>query len=231
MSGLLGQKIGMTSVYDEHGNLIPVSVIKAGPCKIVSIRTKEKNGYHALQLGFGEKKEKRVSKPVLGQFKKKELTPSKVLREFKFSSDKEFKIGEEISVNIFSEGEKIKIRGRSKGKGFQGVMRRHGFGGVGGTTHGQSDRLRAPGSIGASSYPSRVFKGQRMAGRMGYENVTISNLKIFKIIPDQNLILIGGAVPGAHHEHGLRQFADGARSGPAPRAPEELFVRAAAPVG
>jgi len=197
MSGLLGQKIGMTSVYDEHGNLIPVSVIKAGPCKIVSIRTEEKNGYHALQLGFGEKKEKRVSKPVLGQFKKKDLTPSKVLREFKFSSEKEFKIGEEISVSIFSEGEKIKVRGRSKGKGFQGVMRRHGFGGVGGTTHGQSDRLRAPGSIGASSYPSRVFKGQRMAGRMGNENVTISNLKIFKIIPEQNIILVGGAVPGA----------------------------------
>ena len=145
MSGLLGQKIGMTSVYNESGDLIPVSVIKAGPCKIVSIKTKEKDGYHALQLGFGEKKEKRVSKPVLGQFKKKDLTPSKVLREFKFSSDKEFKIGEEISVNIFSEGEKIKVRGRSKGKGFQGVMRRHGFGGVGGTTHGQSDRLRAPG--------------------------------------------------------------------------------------
>jgi len=197
MSGLLGQKIGMTSVYNENGDLIPVSVIKAGPCKIVSIKTKEKDGYHALQLGFGEKKEKRVSKPVLGQFKKKDLTPSKVLKEFKFSSDKEFKIGEEISVGIFSEGEKIKVRGRSKGKGFQGVMRRHGFGGVGGTTHGQSDRLRAPGSIGASSYPSRVFKGQRMAGRMGYENVTVSNLKIFKIIHEQNLILVSGAVPGA----------------------------------
>jgi len=197
MFGLLGQKIGMTSVYNEQGDLIPVSVIKAGPCKIVSIKTKEKDGYHALQLGFGEKKEKRVSKPVLGQFKKKDLTPSKVLKEFKFSSDQEFKIGEEISVSIFSEGEKIKVRGRSKGKGFQGVMRRHGFGGVGGTTHGQSDRLRAPGSIGSSSYPSRVFKGQRMAGRMGNENVTISNLKIFKIIPEQNLILVGGAVPGA----------------------------------
>lgn len=197
MSGLLGQKIGMTSVYNEHGDLVPVSVIKAGPCKIVSIRTKGKDGHHSLQLGFGEKKEKRVSKPVLGQFKKNELAPLKVLKEFKFSSEQEFKVGDEINVSIFSEGEKIKVRGKSKGKGFQGVMRRHGFGGVGGTTHGQSDRLRAPGSIGASSYPSRVFKGQRMAGRMGYENVTISNLKVFKVIPEQNLILVRGAVPGA----------------------------------
>jgi large subunit ribosomal protein L3 len=197
MSGLLGQKIGMTSVYNEKGDLVPVSVIKAGPCKIVSIRTKEKDGYHALQLGFGEKKEKRVSKPVLGQFKKNELTPSKVLKEFKFSSEQEFKVGDEVNVTLFTEGEKIKVRARTKGKGFQGVMRRHGFGGVGGATHGQSDRLRAPGSIGASSYPSRVFKGQKMAGRMGYENVTISNLKVFKIIPEQNLILVRGAVPGA----------------------------------
>jgi large subunit ribosomal protein L3 len=197
MSGLLGQKIGMTSVYNEHGDLVPVSVIKAGPCKIVSIRTKEKDGYHALQLGFGEKKEKRVSKPVLGQFKKKELIPSKILKEFKFSHDQEYKIGDEINVSIFTEGEKIKVKARSKGKGFQGVMRRHGFGGVGGTTHGQSDRLRAPGSVGASSYPSRVFKGQRMAGRMGHENVTISNLKVHKIIPEQNLILVRGAIPGA----------------------------------
>ena len=197
MSGLLGQKIGMTSVYNEKGDLVPVSVIKAGPCKIVSIRTKEKDGYHALQLGFGEKKEKRVSKPVLGQFKKNELAPLKVLREFKFPSEQEFKVGDEINVSIFTEGEKIKVRAKSKGKGFQGVMRRHGFGGVGGATHGQSDRLRAPGSIGASSYPSRVFKGQKMAGRMGFENVTISNLKVFKIIPEQNLILVRGAVPGA----------------------------------
>jgi len=197
MSGLLGQKIGMTSVYNEKGDLVPVSVIKAGPCKIVSIRIKEKDGYHALQLGFGEKKEKRVSKPVLGQFKKNELAPLKVLKEFKFSSEQEFKVGDEINVTLFTEGEKIKVRARTKGKGFQGVMRRHGFGGVGGATHGQSDRLRAPGSIGASSYPSRVFKGQKMAGRMGYENVTISNLKVFKIIPEQNLILVRGAVPGS----------------------------------
>lgn len=197
MSGLLGQKIGMTSVYNEEGNLVPVSIIKAGPCKIVSIRTVEKDGYNSLQLGFGEVKEKRISRPVAGQFKKKELAPSKVLKEFRFPAKQEYKIGEEINVGIFAEGEKIKIRAKSKGKGFQGVMRRHGFGGVGGTTHGQSDRLRAPCSIGASSYPSRVFKGQKMAGRKGYENVTISNLLVHKIIPEQNLILVRGAIPGA----------------------------------
>jgi large subunit ribosomal protein L3 len=197
MSSLIGQKIGMTSVYNEQGDLVPVSIIKAGPCKIIAIKTKEKDGYNALQLGFNEKKEKRVSKPVLGQFKKNKLTPSKVLKEFKFPAKQEYKIGDEINVSIFTEGEKIKVRSRSKGKGFQGVMKRHGFGGVGGTTHGQSDRLRAPGSIGASSFPSRVFKGQKMAGRIGNENVTISNLKVFKVIPEQNLILVRGAVPGA----------------------------------
>lgn len=197
MSGIIGKKIGMSSVFDAQGDLIPVTVIQAGPCKIISIRTKEKDGYEALQLGFGERKEKNVSKPVKGLYKKSNLTPAAVLKEFKFASTSEYKIGDEVKVDLFIEGEKIKVRGRSIGKGFQGVMKRHGFGGVGGTTHGQSDRLRAPGSIGASSYPSRVFKGQRMAGRKGYENVTTSNLKIVKIIPEQNLILIKGAVPGA----------------------------------
>jgi large subunit ribosomal protein L3 len=197
MPGIIGRKIGMTNIFGLQGDIIPVTVVQAGPCKIVSLRTKEKDGYEALQLGFGEKKEKNIIKPVLGQYKKKSLTPSLVLKEFKFSSISDFKIGDEIKVDLFKEGEKIKVRSKSKGKGFQGVMRRHGFGGVGGTTHGQSDRLRAPGSIGASSYPSRVFKGQRMAGRMGYENVTISNLKVVKIIPEENLILVKGAVPGA----------------------------------
>ena len=197
MSGIIGKKIGMSSVFNADGELVPVTVILAGPCKVVSIRTKEKDGYESVQLAFGEKKEKNVSKPVLGQYKKNNLTPGLVLKEFKFPSVGEFKIGDEIKTDLFKEGEKIKVSGKSKGKGFQGVMRRHGFGGVGGTTHGQSDRLRAPGSIGASSYPSRVFKGQRMAGRMGYENVTISNLKIVKIIPEENLILVKGAVPGS----------------------------------
>ncbi len=197
MSGLIGRKIGMSNVFNSTGDLIPVTVIQAGPCKVVNVRTKDKDGYEALQLGFGEKKEKKVSKPVSGQFKKNNLTPSLILKEFKFPSPIEFKIGDEVKVDLFKEGENIKVRGLSKGKGFQGVMRRHNFGGVGGTTHGQSDRLRAPGSIGASSYPSRVFKGQRMAGRTGYENVTISNLKVVKIINEENLILIKGAVPGA----------------------------------
>jgi len=197
MSGLIGKKLGMSSVFNAQGDLIPVTVIQAGPCKIVSIRKKDTDGYEALQLGFGEKKEKNISKPVLGQFKKKELTPSRILKEFKFPSGTEYKVGDEIKVDFFHEGEKIKVRGRSKGKGFQGVMRRHGFGGVGGTTHGQSDRLRAPGSIGASSYPSRVFKGTRMAGRKGNESVTASNLSVVKILPEQNLILVKGAVPGS----------------------------------
>ncbi len=196
MSGIIGKKIGMSTVFNAEGEIVPVTVIQAGPCKVVAIRTKEKDGYEALQLGFGERKEKNITKPLSGQFKKNNLTPSKVLKEFKFAGA-EFKIGDEIKVDLFAEGEKIKVKGKSKGKGFQGVMRRHGFGGVGGTTHGQSDRLRAPGSIGASSYPSRVFKGQRMAGRMGYENVTVSNLKVIKILLEQNLILVKGAVPGS----------------------------------
>jgi large subunit ribosomal protein L3 len=197
MSGIIGRKIGMSNVFNSAGELIPVTIIKAGPCKVVSIRTADKNGYNALQLGFEERKEKNISKPVIGQFKKNNLTPSAYLKEFKFASDKEFKIGDEVKVDLFKEGEKIKVRGKSKGKGFQGVMKRHGFGGVGGTTHGQSDRLRAPGSIGASSYPSRVFKGQRMGGRKGYEKVTVSNLTVEKILTDENLILVKGAVPGS----------------------------------
>lgn len=196
MSGIIGKKIGMSTVFNAEGEIVPVTVIQAGPCKVVAIRTKEKDGYEALQLGFGERKEKNATKALIGHFKKNNLTPSKILKEFNFAGS-EFKIGDEIKADLFSEGEKIKVKGKSKGKGFQGVMRRHGFSGVGGTTHGQSDRLRAPGSIGASSYPSRVFKGQRMAGRMGYENVTVSNLKIIKVLLEQNLILVKGAVPGS----------------------------------
>jgi large subunit ribosomal protein L3 len=197
MSGIIGRKMGMSSVYNNDGNIVPVTVIQAGPCQVVTIKTAEKDGYQALQLGFGSRKEKNISKPVLGQYKKNNLTPSYILKEFRFPEISNYKIGDEIKADFFKEGEKIKIRSKSKGKGFQGVMRRHGFGGVGGTTHGQSDRLRAPGSIGASSYPSRVFKGQRMAGRMGYDNVTISNLSVVKILPEQNLILVKGAVPGS----------------------------------
>lgn len=197
MSGIIGKKLGMSNIFGQDGEIIPVTVIQAGPCNVVNIRTKEKDGYEALQLSFGERKEKHTSKPLAGQFKSSGLKPAKFLKEFRSFNLADYKIGDTIGAEFFVEGEKIKVRGKNKGKGFQGVMRRHNFGGVGGTTHGQSDRLRAPGSIGASSYPSRVFKGQRMAGRMGYENVTIAGLKVVKVIPEQNLIFVKGAVPGA----------------------------------
>jgi len=197
MPGILGKKIGMTSIFNTEGDLVTVTVIQAGPCKVVSLRSKEKDGYTAVAIGFEEKKEKHVSKPVLGQFKKNSLTPLKTVKEFKGFDTDSLKVGDEIKVDFFKEGDVIKVRGKSKGKGFQGVMKRHNFGGVGGTTHGQSDRLRAPGSIGSSSYPSRVFKGMKMAGRMGFENVTIRNLKVIKIIPEDNLIMVNGAVPGS----------------------------------
>lgn len=197
MSGIIGKKLGMSNIFGKDGEIIPVTVIQAGPCNVVNIRTKEKDGYEALQLSFGERKDKHTTKPLEGQFKVSGLKPAKLLREFRNFNLADYKVGDQIGANFFVEGEKIKVRGRSKGKGFQGVMRRHNFGGVGGTTHGQSDRLRAPGSIGASSYPSRVFKGQRMAGRMGYENVTVAGLKVVKVIPEQNLIFVKGAVPGS----------------------------------
>lgn len=197
MPGLIGKKIGMSNIFNNDGQLIPVTVIEAGPCQILSIRTSDKNGYNSLQIGFGPKKEQRVNKPDLGFFKKNNLNPVNIVKEFRNYEVAKYNVGEEIKVDIFNEGDTVKVTGKTKGKGFQGVMRRHGFGGVGGTTHGQSDRLRAPGSIGSSSYPSRVFKGQRMAGRTGFEQVTVRNLKIVKIIPEKNIIMVKGAVPGA----------------------------------
>lgn len=196
MPGLLGKKIGMTSVFLSDGKSVPVTVIEAGPCPVYAIRTNENDGYYALQLGFGEKKEKRTAKAQLAVYNQIGLKPPKLLREFK-NFDGDYKIGDSINVEIFQEGDKVKVTGMSKGKGFQGVMRRHGFGGVGGTTHGQSDRLRAPGSIGQSSDPSRVFKGTRMAGRTGYDKVTVSNLQVVKIMPEKNIIMVKGAVPGS----------------------------------
>jgi len=197
MPGILGRKIGMTSIFNAEGDLITVTVIQAGPCKVVSFREKEKDGYSAVVMGFEERKEKHTTKPVLGQFKKNNLSPFRTVKEFRNFDASSLKIGDDIKTDIFNEGDIIKVSGKSKGKGFQGVMKRHNFGGVGGTTHGQSDRLRAPGSIGSSSYPSRVFKGMKMAGRMGFENVTIRNLKVIKIIPEDNLIMVNGAVPGS----------------------------------
>jgi large subunit ribosomal protein L3 len=197
MPGLLAKKLGMTNIFSEDGQIIPVTVLEAGPCKVCSIKTKDKDGYEAVQLGFGAKKEKRTNKPQLEYFKKQGIATPQILKEFKNFEVSQFKIGDEIKTDIFQVGDKVKVSGRNKGKGFQGVMRRHNFGGVGGTTHGQSDRLRAPGSIGASSYPSRVFKGTRMAGRMGFENTTISKLKVVKIIAEKNILMVKGAVPGS----------------------------------
>lgn len=195
MPGILGKKLGMSNIYSPEGNRIPVTVIEAGPCKVLSIRTQESHGYSAVQLGFGEKE--KANKPTQGVFSKLNIKPAEHIKEFRVEDTAEYQVGGDVTVALFTEGEKVKLRGKTKGKGFQGVMRRHGFGGVGGTTHGQSDRLRAPGSIGASSYPSRVFKGQRMAGRMGHTNVTVRNLTIVKIIPEKNILLVAGAVPGA----------------------------------
>ena len=197
MPGILGKKIGMTSVFNAEGDLVSVTVIQAAPSKIISVKNEEKDGYAAIVVGYGEKKEKNISKPVLGQFKKSNLSPFRMIKEFKGFDSNSAKVGDEIKVDLFKEGDTIKVRGKSKGKGFQGVMKRHNFGGVGGTSHGQSDRLRAPGSIGASSYPSRVFKGQRMAGRKGFENVTVRNLKVIKVVQEENLIMVKGAVPGS----------------------------------
>ncbi|MCK6603299.1 MAG: 50S ribosomal protein L3 [Ignavibacteriaceae bacterium] len=200
MSGLIGKKLGMSAVYTKDGVRIPVTVIQAGPCPVTAVRTLENNGYQAVQLGFEELPEnraKKLNKPESGFFNKLNTKAVRVLKEFRVSSAGEYSVGQVLDVSVFKEGDKIKVSGKSKGKGFQGVMVRHNFGGVGGTTHGQSDRLRAPGSIGASSYPSRVFKGQRMAGRTGHDNVTVRNLQVVQVMPETNLILVKGAIPGA----------------------------------
>jgi len=197
MKSLIGRKLGMTSVFADDGSSITCTLIEAGPCYVTALKTKENDGYSAVQLGFTERKEKNLNKPVLGQFKKRGLPVLRYLREMRdFDNIEDLKVGDVLKSDLFQPGDTVKVTGMSKGKGFQGVVRRHHFGG-GSKTHGQSDRQRAPGSIGASSYPSRVFKGQKMAGRMGYEKVTIRNLKIVKVIPESNLLLIKGAVPGA----------------------------------
>ena len=197
MPGLLGKKIGMTNIYTEDGVNIPVTAIEAGPCTVTLIRTEEKDGYNALQIGFGVRKEKHLNKPQSAYYKKNNLVPARYLREFRNYDVSGYKVGDIITTEIFTEGEEVKVASKSKGKGFQGVMKRHGFSGVGGRTHGQKDRERAPGSIGQSSSPSRVLKGTRMAGRTGNERVTIKNLKVVKIIPEKNIIFVKGSVPGA----------------------------------
>ena len=197
MSGLIGKKIGMTSIYDASGKIVPCTVLEAGPCVVTQVKTIENDGYEAIQLGYDEKKEKRTSKPLKGHFEKAGTTPKKVLREFtRFEEGHKKQFGDILDVTVFIEGEYVDVSGVSKGKGFQGVVKRHGFRGVGDSTHGQHNRLRAPGSLGASSWPSRVFKGMRMAGRMGGNKVKMINLQIMKIVQEKNLILVKGSVPG-----------------------------------
>ncbi|HET8808642.1 MAG TPA: 50S ribosomal protein L3 [Flavobacteriaceae bacterium] len=195
MSGLIGRKIGMTSIFDENGKNIPCTVIEAGPCVVTQVRTEEVDGYKALQLGFDDKTSKRTTKAAEGHFKKAGTAAKKKVVEFQ-GFEGEHKLGDNITVEEFQEGEFVDVAGTSKGKGFQGVVKRHGFAGVGQATHGQHNRLRAPGSIGAASYPARVFKGMRMAGQMGNERVTIQNLKVLKIVPEKNLLVVKGCVPG-----------------------------------
>ncbi len=196
MPGLIGKKVGMTTVFSAEGKNIPCTVIEAGPCVVTQIKTVETDGYQAVQLGFEDKKEKHTTKPLSGHFKKAGTTPMKKLVEFS-GFEQEYNLGDKIDVELFDEAGFVDITGLSKGKGFQGVVKRHGFRGVGDATHGQHNRLRAPGSIGACSTPSRVFKGLRMAGRTGGDTVTVQNLQVLKVIPENNLLLVKGSVPGA----------------------------------
>lgn len=204
MSGLIGRKIGMTSIFDENGKNIPCTVIECGPCFVTQVRTNEVDGYEAIQLGFDDKTEKHSIKAELGHFKKAGTVAKKKVVEFK-GFETEYKLGDVIAVDLFAEGEFVDVIGVSKGKGFQGVVKRHGFGGVGQATHGQHNRLRAPGSVGASSYPSRVFKGMRMAGRMGGDNVTVQNLRVLKVVAEKNLLLVKGAIPGHKNSYVIVQ--------------------------
>jgi large subunit ribosomal protein L3 len=197
MSGIIGKKIGMTSIFDANGKNLACTVIEAGPCVVTQVRTKELDGYEAIQMAFDDKSEKHSTKAEIGHFKKAGVTPKRVVMEFtRFEEGHQKTFGDILKVDIFEEGEFIDVVGITKGKGFQGVIRRHGFSGVGGATHGQHNRLRAPGSVGASSYPSKVFKGMRMAGRMGNDRVKMINLQILKIVPEKNLIVVKGSVPG-----------------------------------
>jgi len=203
MSGLIGRKIGMTSIFDENGKNIPCTVIEAGPCVVTQVRTNEVDGYEALQLGFDDKSEKSTTKAAEGHFKKAGTVAKKKVIELQFEN--EYKLGDVLTVDVFTEGEFVDVQGVSKGKGFQGVVKRHGFGGVGQATHGQHNRLRAPGSVGASSYPSRVFKGMRMAGRMGGDNVKVQNLRVLKVVGDKNLLVVKGCVPGHKNSYVIIQ--------------------------
>ncbi|WP_294861391.1 MULTISPECIES: 50S ribosomal protein L3 [Fluviicola] len=194
MPGIIGKKIGMTSVYSAEGKATPCTVIEAGPCVVTQVKTQDRDGYEAIQLGFGERKERNTPNALKGHFKKAKTTPKSKLVEFKGFDG--LNLGDVVDVQMFEEGEFVGIAGTSKGKGFQGVVKRHNFGGVGQSTHGQHNRLRAPGSIGACSYPARVFKGMRMAGQMGNKRVTVENLEVLRILADKNLIVVKGSIPG-----------------------------------
>ncbi|MGL5013192.1 MAG: 50S ribosomal protein L3 [Bacteroidales bacterium] len=195
MPGLLGKKIGMTSVFSADGKNVPCTVIEVGPCVVTQVKSIEVDGYEAVQVGFQTKKEKHTTKPLMGHFAKAGVEPQRHLAEFKY--DASFNLGDVLTVDFFNDAAFVDVVGTSKGKGFQGVVKRHGFGGVGQATHGQHNRLRAPGSIGASSYPSRVFKGMRMAGQTGNARVTVQNLQVLKVIAEHNLLLVKGSIPGA----------------------------------
>jgi len=196
MPGLLGKKIGMTSVFSAEGKNLPCTVIEVGPCVVTQIKSLEKDGYEALQLGFVDQKEKRITQPEAGHFKKAGVTPKRYLAEFK-EFEKKYNLGDVITVDYLENAGFVDVIGISKGKGFQGVVKRHHFSGVGERTHGQSDRARKPGSVGACSYPAKVFKGMRMGGQMGNEQVTVQNLQVIKVLPEHNLLMVKGSVPGA----------------------------------
>ncbi|MFK8038975.1 MAG: 50S ribosomal protein L3 [Crocinitomicaceae bacterium] len=195
MPGLIGKKIGMTSIYSAEGKATPCTLIEVGPCVVTQVKTEEKDGYKAVQLGFGDKKEKNTPKAMAGHFKKAKTAPKRKLVEFDGFEDA--KLGDEITADIFEAGTFVSVVGTSKGKGFQGVVKRHGFAGVGQATHGQHNRLRAPGSIGAASYPARVFKGMRMAGQTGNARVMMENLEVLKVLTDKNMLVVKGSIPGA----------------------------------
>jgi large subunit ribosomal protein L3 len=194
MPGMIGRKIGMTSIFSAEGKAMPCTVIEAGPCVVTQIKTQDRDGYDAVQLGFGDRKDKNTPAALKGHFKKAKTEPKEKLVEFQGMEG--LSLGDSIEVGIFEEGEYVSIAGTSKGKGFQGVVKRHGFGGVGQATHGQHNRLRAPGSIGAASYPARVFKGMRMGGQMGNERVKMENLQVLKVLADKNLLIVKGSIPG-----------------------------------
>ena len=199
MAGLIGKKIGMTSMFSEEGKNIPCTIIEAGPCVVTQIKTQESDGYSALQIAFDNQKDSRISKALLGHLKKAGAPASKKIAEI--SSDESISMGDTLNVDLFAEGDFVTVVGNSKGKGFQGVVKRHGFAGVGDATHGQHNRLRAPGSIGAASYPARVFQGMRMAGQMGNARVKVENLQVMRVMSEKNIMIVKGAVPGAKNSY------------------------------